>query len=55
MLLKIRDKVQATAEAQGAAGRSWLTNVSDIVSALAAEWGLTLGQQRSGGIASVVV
>jgi streptomycin 6-kinase len=55
VLLKVRDKVRATAEAQGAAGRSWLTNVGDSVSALAAEWGLTLGQQRSGGTASVVV
>jgi len=55
MRLKIRDKVQATAEAQGTVGRSWLANVGNIVSALAVEWDLTLGQQRSGGTASVVV
>lgn len=53
-MLRIRDKVQATAEAQGATGRFWLANVSDIVSALAAEWCLALGRQRSGGTTSVV-
>ena len=43
-MLNVGDKLRATAEAQGAAGRAWLTDVSGIVSALAAEWGLTLGE-----------
>ncbi len=55
MKLEIPDKVQATAAAQGSAGRAWLANVGDIVAGLAAEWNLTLGLQRPGGTASVVV
>jgi streptomycin 6-kinase len=55
MRLEFRDKVRATAEAQGERGRAWLANVGDLVSSLADEWDLTLGRQRTGGTASVVV
>jgi streptomycin 6-kinase len=54
-MLEIRDKVRATAEAQGAAGRAWVAEIDDLVSALASEWNLTLGAQLTGGTASVVV
>ena len=55
MKLNIADKVRATAESQGPPGRAWLSSVSDIVAELATNWRLTLGGQRSGGTASVVV
>ncbi|MBI3676295.1 MAG: phosphotransferase [Proteobacteria bacterium] len=53
--LFIRDKVRATAEAQGQAGSAWLAQVDELVATIAAQWNLTLGAQLTGGTASVVV
>ena len=47
--------VRRRAVASGPAGRAWLDALPDVVAALAARWGLTLGRALEGGTAGYVV
>lgn len=47
--------VRQRAEAHGEAGQHWLDNLPHVLSAVTAEWGLTLGSTYAGGTAGLVM
>src|SRR5215475_13344365 len=52
--VEVPDRVRRKALTLGAAGVAWLAGLDDLVSDLAAEWGLSIGQALSGGTESFV-
>jgi streptomycin 6-kinase len=52
--IAVPELVRRRAVAHGTAGRRWLADLPDVVGALAARWGLQLGDPLAGGTASFV-
>jgi streptomycin 6-kinase len=50
----VPELVRQRAMSNGAAGRRWLDQLPDVVSALAARWDLTIGTAMAGGTAGYV-
>lgn len=55
MEVDVPELVRQRALANGAAGRSWLDDLPDVVAGLADRWGLELGTAFAGGTAAYVV
>lgn len=53
--LDVPELVQQRAMSNGSAGRQWLNDLPELVTSLADQWGLVLGQPSRGGTASFVV
>ena len=53
--LVVPDLVQRRATAHGASGRTWLSDLTEVISSLADRWDLELGDTLTGGTASLVV